>query len=166
MKKEKEVGKELQMLSRQIKRRMDQSVSEYQITGKQVSILLYIYDESKKRDVYAKDIEVAFDMRRASVTGILQLMEKNGIIKREGNAQDARLKKLTLTKKAKEAREKLKEEIEQVETSLTKGISRQELSIFFKIINKINLLFNSFWCIIYAIFLYCKIVKELWIKRV
>ena len=78
MKKEKEVGKELQMLSRQIKRRMDQSVSEYQITGKQVSILLYIYDESKKRDVYAKDIELAFDMRRASVTGILQLKEKNG----------------------------------------------------------------------------------------
>ncbi len=138
MKKEREVGKELQMLSRQIKRRMDQSVSEYQITGKQVSILLYIYDESKKRDVYAKDIEVAFDMRRASVTGILQLMEKNGIIKREGNAQDARLKKLTLTTKAKEAREKLKEEIEQVETSLTKGISRQELSIFFKIINKMS----------------------------
>ena len=138
MKKEREVGKELQMLSRQIKRRMDQSVSEYQITGKQVSILLYIYDESKKRDVYAKDIELAFDMRRASVTGILQLMEKNGIIKREGNAQDARLKKLMLTTKAKEAREKLKEEIEQVETSLTKGISRQELSIFFKIINKMS----------------------------
>ena len=138
MKKEREVGKELQMLSRQIKRRMDQSVSEYQITGKQVSILLYIYDESKKRDVYAKDIEVAFDMRRASVTGILQLMEKNGIIQREGNAQDARLKKLMLTTKAKEAREKLKKEIIQVEKVLTKGISDQELVIFFTIMRKMS----------------------------
>lgn len=138
MKKEKEVGKELQMLSRQIKRRMDQSVSEYQITGKQVFILLYIYDESKKRDVYAKDIEVAFDMRRASVTGILQLMEKNGIIQREGNAQDARLKKLMLTTKAKEAREKLKKEIIQVEKVLTKGISDQELVIFFTIMRKMS----------------------------
>lgn len=138
MKKEKEVGKELQMLSRQIKRRMDQSVSEYEITGKQVSILLYIYDESKKKDVYAKDIELAFDMRRASVTGILQLMEKNGIIKREGNAQDARLKKLMLTTKAKEAREKLKKEIIQVEKVLTKGISDQELVIFFTIMRKMS----------------------------
>lgn len=138
MKKEREVGKELQMLSRQIKRRMDQSVSEYQITGKQVFILLYIYDESKKRDVYAKDIEVAFDMRRASVTGILQLMEKNGIIQREGNAQDARLKKLMLTTKAKEAREKLKKEIIQVEKVLTKGISDQELVIFFTIMRKMS----------------------------
>ena len=117
---------------------MDQSVSEYQITGKQVSILLYIYDESKKRDVYAKDIEVAFDMRRASVTGILQLMEKNGIIQREGNAQDARLKKLMLTTKAKEAREKLKKEIIQVEKVLTKGISDQELVIFFTIMRKLS----------------------------
>ena len=138
MKKEKEVGKELQMLSRQIKRRMDQSVSEYQITGKQVSILLYIYDESKKRDVYAKDIEVAFDMRRASVTGILQLMEKNGIIQREGNAQDARLKKLMLTTKAKEAREKLKKEIIQVEEVLTEGISKEEIETFFTIMKKMS----------------------------
>lgn len=46
---EKDVGKHIQMLSRQIKRRMDMSVSEYGITGKQMSILLYIYEESRKK---------------------------------------------------------------------------------------------------------------------
>ena len=117
---------------------MDKSVQEYEITGKQVSVLLYIYDESKKRDVYAKDIEVAFDMRRASVTGILQLMEKNGIIIREENNQDARLKKLILTTKAKEARKKLKKEIIQVEKSLTKEVSKQELETFFTILQKMS----------------------------
>ena len=71
MEEEGDVGKYIQMLSRQIKRRMDKAVSEYEITGKQGTILLYIYDESQKKDVYAKDIEVAFNMRRASVTGIL-----------------------------------------------------------------------------------------------
>ena len=126
------------MLSRQIKRRMDKSVSEYEITGKQVSILLYIYEESKKRDVYAKDIEVAFDMRRASVTGILQLMEKNGIIKREENNQDARLKNLILTTKAKEARNKLKKEIIQVEKILTKDISKKDLETFITIMQKMS----------------------------
>lgn len=138
MEEKKDVGKYLQMLSRQIKRRMDKSVSEYEITGKQVSILLYIYEESKKRDVYAKDIEVAFDMRRASVTGILQLMEKNGIIKREENNQDARLKKLILTTKAKEARNKLKKEIIQVEKILTKDISKKDLETFITIMQKMS----------------------------
>ncbi len=138
MEEKKDVGKYLQMLSRQIKRRMDKSVSEYEITGKQVSILLYIYEESKKRDVYAKDIEVAFDMRRASVTGILQLMEKNGIIKREENNQDARLKKLILTTKAKEARNKLKKEIIQVEKNLTKDISKKDLETFITIMQKMS----------------------------
>lgn len=135
---EEDVGGYIQMLSRQIKRRMDKSVSEYEITGKQVSILLYIYEESKKRDVYAKDIEVAFDMRRASVTGILQLMEKNGIIKREENNQDARLKKLILTTKAKEARNKLKKEIIQVEKILTKDISKKDLETFITIMQKMS----------------------------
>ena len=93
MEEEGDVGKYIQMLSRQIKRRMDKAVSEYEITGKQGTILLYIYDESQKKDVYAKDIEVAFNMRRASVTVILQLMEKNGLIKREENLDDGRLKK-------------------------------------------------------------------------
>lgn len=138
MEEKKDVGKYLQMLSRQIKRRMDKSVSEYEITGKQVSILLYIYEESKKRDIYAKDIEVAFDMRRASVTGILQLMEKNGIIKREENNQDARLKKLILTTKAKEARNKLKKEIIQVEKILTKDISKKDLETFITIMQKMS----------------------------
>ena len=138
MEEKKDVGKYLQMLSRQIKRRMDKSVSEYEITGKQVSILLYIYEESKKRDVYAKEIEVAFDMRRASVTGILQLMEKNGIIKREENNQDARLKKLILTTKAKEVRNKLKKEIIQVEKILTKDISKKDLETFITIMQKMS----------------------------
>lgn len=46
---EKDVGNRIQMLSRQIKRRMDMSVSEYGITGKQMSILLYIDEESREK---------------------------------------------------------------------------------------------------------------------
>lgn len=138
MEEEGEVGKYIQMLSRQIKRRMDRSVSEYEITGKQGAILLYIYDESQKRDVYAKDIEVAFDMRRASVTGIIQLMEKNGLIKREENNKDARLKKLKLTTRAEEAREKLKREIVKVEQNLTEGISEEEIETFFTLMKKMS----------------------------
>ena len=117
---------------------MDKSVSEYDITGKQGAILLYIYDESQKRNVYAKDIEVAFDMRRASVTGIIQLMEKNGLIKREENIQDARLKKLKLTSRAEEAREKLKREIVKVEQNLIEGISKEEIETFFTIMKKMS----------------------------
>lgn len=133
-----DVGKKIQMLSRQIKRRMDTALSEYQITGRQVAILLYIYEESRKRDVYAKDIELAFDMRRASVTGILKLMEKNGIIIREGSSKDARLKKLILTDRAKEARQKLKKEIISVEKNLTKDIPKENLKIFYSVMNKMS----------------------------
>ena len=83
-----EVGRKVEMLSRQIRRKVDESISSQDLTAKQAMILLVIYDLSKVKDVYAKDIEDAFDMRRATVTGILQLMEKNGIIVREENNID------------------------------------------------------------------------------
>ena len=138
-----EVGRYLQMLSRQIKRRMDKSVSDYEITGKQGAIILYVHEESQKRDVYAKDIEVEFDMRRASVTGIIKLMEKNGLIEREENIKDARLKKLKLTERAIEAREKLKKEIVKVENKLTEGISKEEIKTFFEIMKKMSFNLSS-----------------------
>ena len=113
-----EVGRKVEMLSRQIRRKVDESISSQDLTAKQAMILLVIYDLSKVKDVYAKDIEDAFDMRRATVTGILQLMEKNGIIVREENNVDGRLKRIRLTQKAINLRLKMKKNIQKVESNL------------------------------------------------
>lgn len=139
MKVQEEVGRNVEMLSRQIIRRVNENVVNHDMTAKQGAILLYIHDESKKRDVYARDIETAFDMRRASVTGILQLMEKNGIIKREGNKVDARLKKLVLTDKAEKIRRNLKKEIKEIESILIDGISKEEIEMFLELTKKMSL---------------------------
>ena len=51
-----EVGRKIEMLSRQIRRKVDESISSQDLTAKQAMILLVIYDLSKVKDVYAKDI--------------------------------------------------------------------------------------------------------------
>lgn len=133
-----EVGRKVEMLSRQIRRKVDESISSQDLTAKQAMILLVIYDLSKVKDVYAKDIEDAFDMRRATVTGILQLMEKNGIIVREENNVDGRLKRIRLTQKAINLRLKMKKNIQKVESNLLSDLSKEEVETFLKIMEKMS----------------------------
>ena len=133
-----EVGRKIEMLSRQIRRKVDESISSQDLTAKQAMILLVIYDLSKVKDVYAKDIEDAFDMRRATVTGILQLMEKNGIIVREENNIDGRLKSIRLTQKAINLRLKMKKNIQKVESNLLSDLSKKEIETFLKIMEKMS----------------------------
>src|SRR5699024_6655205 len=97
-----EIGKYVHMLSRQLKVKADVEVSKYGITGTQAGILNFINEKSKYKDIYAKDIEKAFEIKGVSVAGILQLKEENDLIKRIYNNEDGRYKKLELTKKAKE----------------------------------------------------------------
>ena len=133
-----EVGRKIEMLSSQIRRKVDESISSQDLTAKQAMILLVIYDLSKVKDVYAKDIEDAFDMRRATVTGILQLMEKNGIIVREENNVDGRLKRIRLTQKAINLRLKMKKNIQKVESNLLSDLSKEEIETFLKIMEKMS----------------------------
>ena len=74
----KHIGKELNIISNKIRRRIDNEVAKYGITGVQGKIIGFVYCESKKRDVFQKDIEEDLKIRSSSVTSVLQLMEKNG----------------------------------------------------------------------------------------
>ena len=59
-------------------------------------IIGYLY-QNRDKEVFQRDIQEQFSIRRSTVTGILQLMEKNGLITRSSVERDARLKKLELT---------------------------------------------------------------------
>ena len=81
-------GKLIHMLSHQLKRHNSESEESSDLTHIQRHILNYVLFESLGRDVYQKDLEEAFHIRKSTVTGILQLMEKNGFIKRESVEKD------------------------------------------------------------------------------
>ena len=97
--KEREFGKKIHFISNTIKRSIDRKVEVYGVTAGQSRIIGYIARTSRKRDVFQRDIEEEFDIRRSSVTNVLQILEKNGYVSRESVESDARLKKLVLTEK-------------------------------------------------------------------
>lgn len=107
------------------------------LTITQIRIIEYILKNNNK-DIYQKDLENILNLRRATVSGVLQTMEKNGLIERTTSNDDSRTKKIILNSSAKEMFLKGEERIKMMEEKSLKGISKEELSIFLNVLDKMR----------------------------
>ena len=139
MKKERQLGLEIRKLNNLVKRYMESKKPEEfdKSTGVHGWAIRYFY-ENCDTDVFQRDFEARFSIRRSTATNMLKLMEKNGIIYREPVPYDARLKKIVLTEKAIEIHKKATKNIEMVENTLKKGITEEELIVFYNVVDKIK----------------------------
>lgn len=131
---------EIKSLSNLIKRKIDNIISNQCddiITGMQGLVIGYLCN-NEDNDVFQKDIEGEFKIRRSTATGILQLMEKNGLIERRAVSHDARLKKLIVTQKAIDRHNIFLKGIDNVENEVKKGLSEEEINNFLSTLNKIR----------------------------
>lgn len=126
-----DVGRTVNVLNNLIKRDIESHNQDESVTGMQGVILYFIL--KKQTDVYSKDIEEEFCMRRATVSGYLALLEKNGMIVREDVAEDRRLKKINLTVKAHKLLSNIEENIRRNEMKLAAGLSKEEIDEFLRI---------------------------------
>ena len=90
------------------------------------------------KEIYQKDIEKNFVVRRSTASGILDTMEKNGMLMRIPSDFDARSKRIVLTDKYISKVELLENLIEKFQDSLLEGISDNELNTFFTVIDKMK----------------------------
>ncbi len=97
----------------------------------------YLY-ENRNKDIFQKDFENHFSIRRSTATKMLQLMEKNGLITRESVPSDARLKKIVLTEKAVETHKKVIECLKERDKILIKGITDSELEVLYSVCEKMK----------------------------
>ncbi len=111
--------------------------SDDDVTNKNGWIIGFIAKNNDK-DIFQKDIENKFSIRRSTVSGILSLMEKKGYIRRESVDYDARLKKLTLTEKSWDYYNKIHKKINEGEEMLRSGLEEDEISTFLNILDKIK----------------------------
>ena len=100
MNREHDFGLKLNILSHKLKKHLNAVLSDLGITGVQSRILHYILVHYSSGAVFQRDIEAVFGLSRSTATGILQLLERDGMIRRESVSTDARLKSLVPTEKA------------------------------------------------------------------
>lgn len=134
------VGMEIKALSNLFKRQLDRGgrPPEDAPTGAQAMIIHYLYDHQEKQDIFQRDLEIVFSMRRPTATGVLQLMEKNGLLRREPATHDARLKRLVLTEKALCLHEEITRRLNEVEALAVQGLTAEEIETFFCLTEKIR----------------------------
>ena len=122
------VGRLIHILSHSMRRHNPTEVMENDdLTTMQKHVLKFILLETMHRDLYQKDVEEEFQVRKPTATGILKLMEKNGYIYRESARQDARLKRIVPTEKAENIRPAILKSIEENEEAMVRGIPKEDL---------------------------------------
>lgn len=96
------------------------------VTGTHGYVICYLMGRDGE-DVFQRDIEKRFSIRRSTATEILNLMQKNELINRSAVESDARLKKITLTDKARNLFKVVEKDRREFEDSIFEGFSSDEL---------------------------------------
>ena len=132
------VGYAVKSLNRRIGRVIDNipAVRENKnLTSIQFWVLTFLFREAG-RDVFQRDVEAEFNIRRSTATDILKAMEANGLIRREPVGYDARLKKIVTLPYAEEIRKQLEAQVDRTERHLTEGFTKEELAQFYEFIRR------------------------------
>lgn len=141
MKQQRAIGFEIKCLSNMIRRKLDTTFSAPEfdgLTGAQNAMMGYIMDHEETQDIFQRDIEEEFNIRRSSATVMLQGLEQRGYIRRTQIEKDARLKKVELTEKARKLQKRVRAEIDQFHEQLEKDLSQEEKEEFFRLLDKIK----------------------------
>lgn len=115
---------------------VNQLLVPYQLTSSQFRILMTLY-KSPACSVRQADIELAFSMTNPTVTGLIQKLEKNGLVKRIENPKDKRSKLLVLTEYAESRRTEFLALGDSIEKEMTSGLSDAETDELAKLLRKV-----------------------------
>ena len=131
------VGFYIRNLSNLIHRRINRMVAEEEesLTARQVWMLDYLIHQGD-REIMQKDIEKEFSIRRSTASHMLTLMENNGYIRRVAVPRDARLKRIVLTEKGRQAQERMTDRIKRFEAMMRAGITDEEVEGFLMMLGR------------------------------
>lgn len=137
---ERDIGFEIRTLSNLIRRDVEKNIAamDPKPNGRVHGWAINYFYENRDRDIFQKDFEEKFLIRRSTASNMLKLMEKDGYIKRVSVENDARLKKIVLTDKAIKTYTAICRDIAAREKRLRKGLTDEELEAFFRIVEKLK----------------------------
>ncbi len=135
--KERKILFEIKMLDNMIDRKICGSVEKNNLTHTQARVLKFLYD-NQDRKVYQTTLEKEVDVRRSTISGVLDTMEKNNLIIRKNSSDDARKKEIALTLVSLNKHKEIAQKIANFERDLLRGITKEEVDIFIEVIDKLK----------------------------
>ena len=135
------LGLDISRINHIISRKVDAAVInaiDDNLTVSQAYVIDFISNEGEDREIFQKDLEKEFDLKRSSISLMLNNMEKSDLIKRVPVAEDARLKKIILTEKSIKLYENISTAIDSVENKLSENLTLEEIKAFQRVLDKIR----------------------------
>lgn len=114
---------------------LNHKFTQYGITSEQWSLLKRLEEQD---GVSIKDLTYRVEKDQGNVTRILDVLEKRELVKRTPNPDDKRSSLVFLTEEGKGLMENLIPIDEELQEVILNGVSKEELTLFKKIISKIN----------------------------
>ncbi len=133
-------GREIRIISNLMRRRLDSSAvmtRSKNITGTGGWLLGYLY-ANRDRDIYQRDVEKEFSIRRATSSKVITRLEEKGFVRRENVDCDARLKKLVLTEEGMKIQRDVCRELDDFDEKLISVLTEDEQKTLFELLGKIK----------------------------
>ncbi len=126
----------IKIASNEISRGINTFAGKYGLTGTQVQIIHYLANTNKD-NVYQKDIEQEFNIRRSTTTNILKTMEKDDLVIRRSSKNDSRLKRIILSDKSKEIQDTVDKFMDENDQKILSTLGTLERRSFVHALKKI-----------------------------
>lgn len=131
------IAKELFVTTNKMRRYLDKKHLENGLYLSQARTLIYIY-HNQGHSIYQSDLEKYFQIRKASVTGLIDSLNKLNLIERKESSKDKRKKKLFLTELGKLKAIIAINTLNTFESNLEKIITKEELRVLNLTLSKLN----------------------------
>ena len=138
------LGRQIGHVSHLFRRNIDNLIAEESkdcadgsLTGRNFWVLRYLQDHPGE-DVFQKDLEAAFKIRRSTVSRMMELMEQKGMLTRESVNGDARLKRLVLTGKAEAFLTAVSNGVERMEDEVRAGFTEKEYATMTSLLERLT----------------------------
>ena len=100
-------------------------LEEYDLTTSQYKVMKYLYEEAEN-GVRIVDLEKYYSMSHPTAIGIVQNLEKKGLVEYQENPNNARSRFIAPTVKALDIKDELVGKGNELEAELTKNLSEKE----------------------------------------
>ncbi|MFC7392738.1 MarR family winged helix-turn-helix transcriptional regulator [Scopulibacillus cellulosilyticus] len=107
----------------------------YDITPEQWTVLRYLGGQD---GITQKDLSQKSGKDQATVTRILDILDRKGWIERRANADDRRSYLVYFTEEGKALRDKLEPLMQEIYEKVFDGISEEKLEVFLEVLSQVN----------------------------
>lgn len=112
------------------------------LTGRNFWVLRYLL-EHPNEDVFQRDLEAAFKVRRSTVSRMVELMEQKDLIRRESVNGDARLKRLSLTTRSKDVLKAVSNGVDRMNREVRAEFTAEEYDTLTTLLAKLSAVLES-----------------------